>query len=123
MSVSRNLCWTNAAGPSMGVAAQDTDPSLTRSHNVTTVMTMKTTLIPIGNSRGIRIPKPLIEQCGLTGTIEMDVRDSTILIYSARHPRSGWGKAFKQMAQAGDDKLLDAEPVPTRWDEEEWEWK
>ena len=84
---------------------------------------MKTTLIPIGNSRGIRIPKPLIEQCGLTGEIELDVRDRTILIHSPRHPRAGWGKAFKQMARLGDDKLLDVQPIATRWDNEEWEWK
>jgi len=84
---------------------------------------MKTTLIPIGNSRGIRIPKPLIEQCGLTGDIEMDVRDRVILIHSPHHPRSGWDKAFKQMARLGDDKLLDGQPAATRWDKEEWEWK
>jgi len=84
---------------------------------------MKTTLISIGNSRGIRIPKPLIEQCGLTGTIEMDVQDRMILIHAPRHPRSGWDKAFKQMARLGDDKLLDVQSISTRWDDEEWAWK
>jgi len=84
---------------------------------------MKTTLIPIGNSRGVRIPKPLIDQCGLAGVIEMDVQDRTILIHSPRQPRTGWETAFKQMAQAGDDKLLDSQVLATRWDDEEWEWK
>ncbi len=84
---------------------------------------MKTTLIPIGNSRGIRIPKPLIDQCGLSGEIELVVRDGTILIHSSRHPRTGWGKAFKQMARMGDDALLDKPLVPTRWDDGEWQWK
>ena len=84
---------------------------------------MKTTLIPIGNSRGIRIPKPLIEQCGLTGTIEMDVRDGMILIHSPQHARAGWAKAFQQMARLGDDTMVDGQPGSTRWDEEEWEWK
>jgi antitoxin MazE len=84
---------------------------------------VKTTLIPIGNSRGVRIPKPLIEQCGLTGTIEMDVRDGMILIHSPRQARAGWAKAFKQMARLGDDKMPDDLPGPTRWDLEEWEWK
>jgi antitoxin MazE len=69
---------------------------------------MKTTLISIGNSRGVRIPKPFIEQCGLSETVEMDVRDSVILIRSPRQPRSGWDKAFKRMARLGDDKLLDS---------------
>ncbi|MFA5342803.1 MAG: AbrB/MazE/SpoVT family DNA-binding domain-containing protein [Kiritimatiellia bacterium] len=84
---------------------------------------MKTTLISIGNSRGVRIPKPLIEQCGLTGKVEMDIRDRMILIYSPRRTRSGWRKAFQQMARLGDDKLLDPQPVSTRWDDEEWQWK
>lgn len=84
---------------------------------------MKTTLISIGNSRGVRIPKPLIEQCGLADEVEMDVQDGTILIYAPRDPRAGWAEAFEQMVGSGDDKLLDGESPQTRWDEEEWEWK
>lgn len=84
---------------------------------------MKTTLIPIGNSRGVRIPKPFIEQCGLAEEVEMDVRDCMILIHSSRRPRAGWSAAFERMARLGDDKLLDPAPVPTRWDDEEWQWK
>ncbi len=84
---------------------------------------MKTTLIPIGNSRGIRIPKPLIDQCGLSEEVEMDVRNHMILIHAPRSSRAGWGQAFKQMADLGDDKLLDIQHVSTRWDKEEWEWK
>ncbi len=84
---------------------------------------MKTTLIPIGNSRGVRIPKPFIDQCGLGGEIEMDVRDRTIIIHSPRRPRSGWDQAFQQMARAGDDQLLDPQPISTRWEDKEWQWK
>ena len=84
---------------------------------------MKTTLVSIGNSRGVRIPKPLIEQCGLTGKIEMDIRDRMILIYSPRRARSGWEKAFQQMARLGDDKLLEPTLNATRWDDEDWQWK
>ena len=36
-------------------------------------------------------------------------------------PRQGWAEAFRQMAERGDDRLLD-EPTPTAWDEEEWDW-
>jgi antitoxin MazE len=84
---------------------------------------MKTTLIPIGNSRGVRIPKPFIEQCGLTEQVEMDVRNCMILIHAPRQPRAGWADAFEQMAREGDDTLLDGQPTSTRWDEEEWQWK
>jgi antitoxin MazE len=84
---------------------------------------MKTTLIPIGNSRGVRIPKPFIEQCGLTTEVEMDVRDRVILIHSIGRPRAGWSAAFAQMARMGDDKLLDSDSGSTRWDDEDWQWK
>jgi antitoxin MazE len=84
---------------------------------------MKTTLISIGNSRGVRIPKPFIEQCGLAEQVEMDVRDHMILIRSVRRGRAGWGAAFAQMARMGDDKLLDSESASTRWDDEGWQWK
>ena len=84
---------------------------------------MKTTLIAIGNSRGIRIPKPVIEHCGLTEQIEMTVHDRTLLIRAPRKPRTGWKEAFAKMAQRGDDKLLDPQPLPTQWDDEDWQWK
>jgi antitoxin MazE len=84
---------------------------------------MKTTLIPIGNSRGVRIPKPLIEQCGLSGEIEMDVRDRAIIIRSPSQPRQGWEKSFAQMARLKDDTLLDAQPISSKFDDEDWQWK
>lgn len=84
---------------------------------------MKATLIPIGNSRGVRIPKPFIEQCGLTKQVEIDVRDHMILIHSPRHPRDGWEKSFARMARLGDDKLLDPQNTNTQWDGQEWQWK
>ena len=53
----------------------------------------------------------------------MDVQDRTIRIYSPRHPRLEWEEAFRQMARLGDDKLLDPQPISTRWDDEDWQWK
>jgi len=70
---------------------------------------MKTTLISIGNSRGVRIPKPFIEQCGLSEEVEMDVQDGTILIHAPRQPRSGWSEAFEQMAYSCNYKLIDSQ--------------
>ena len=84
---------------------------------------MKAVLVPIGNSRGIRIPKPLIEQCGLADEVEMDVQDGTILIRAPRvRPRAGWTEAFVRMAREGDDKLAGGHLPATQWDKEEWEW-
>jgi len=84
---------------------------------------MRTNLISIGNSRGVRIPKPLIEQCGLGDEIEMEVKDGAIIIHSVHETRKGWEKSFQEMAKEGDDRLLELTPVSTIWDEKDWEWK
>ena len=75
----------------------------------------------IGNSRGVRLPKPLIEEAGLTDDVEVRVRGGALVIMSATRPRSGWAEAAKRMRQRGEDGLLD-EPTPTRFDREEWKW-
>lgn len=82
---------------------------------------MKATLIAIGNSRGVRIPKAFLEESGLEGEVEINVRGSQIVIQASRLPRQGWSDAFARMAEAGDDAMLDT-PQPTTWDESEWEW-
>jgi hypothetical protein len=45
-----------------------------------------------------------------------------LITQSRRNPRQGWEAFFSAMAKNADDRLLD-EPVPTRWDEEEWAWQ
>jgi len=82
---------------------------------------MKTRLVRIGNSRGVRLPKTIIEQAGLTEEVELGVRDGTVVIARATSPRTGWAAAASQMRQRDEDRLLDA-PTPTRFDEKEWEW-
>ncbi len=82
---------------------------------------MKTRLVRIGNSRGVRLPKTIIEQAGLTEEVELGVRDGAVVIARATPPRSGWATAASQMRQRDEDRLLDA-PAPTRFDEKEWEW-
>ena len=82
---------------------------------------MKTRLVRIGNSRGVRLPKTIIEQAGLTKEVELGVRDGAVVIARAASARSGWAAAASQMRQRDEDRLLDA-PTPTRFDEIEWEW-
>jgi len=85
---------------------------------------MKSRIVKIGNSQGIRIPKPLVEQLGLEKDIEILVEENRLIISSAEHPRSGWEAAFQSMAQRGDDRLLDVDgTTETIWDKEEWEWQ
>jgi antitoxin MazE len=84
---------------------------------------MKTNIIRIGNSQGIRIPKILIEQSHLGTEVELEVDNEKIVIRSASHPRQGWGGKFKLMAESGDDKMIDDGLVAeTKWDKDEWKW-
>ena len=82
---------------------------------------MKTRLVRIGNSRGVRLPKPLIEQAGLTDEVELEVRDNAIVIIPLRRPRAGWAEAARALHAKDGDRLLD-EPTPTRFEEDEWRW-
>ena len=84
---------------------------------------MKATLVRIGNSRGIRIPKPFIEQCGLENEVEIEIHEHEIIIRPPYSPRAEWDQAFKIMAERGDDKLLDPDVPISRWDEDDWQWK
>ena len=83
--------------------------------------TIKTRLIRIGNSRGIRIPKLLIDQVGLGDEVEIAVQHDQLVIRPTACPRDGWDEQFRAMAEHHDDRLLD-ESIPTQWDLTEWKW-
>jgi antitoxin MazE len=68
---------------------------------------MRTTIRRLGNSRGILIPKPLLEQTGLEDEAEIIVKGNTLLVRAPKlRPRSGWAEASRKLAAAGDDKLI-----------------
>lgn len=84
---------------------------------------MRTNIIRIGNSQGIRIPKILLEQSHLGTEVELEVEDQKIVIRSASRPRQGWDELFNLMAKNQDDLLLDENlPGPSDWDQNEWQW-
>jgi antitoxin MazE len=85
---------------------------------------MKTKLVRIGNSQGVRIPKLVIEEIGLTEEIEMILRENHIILRSSERARKGWDHAFDKMAQENDDQLLNKEEIerPSQWDKTEWTW-
>ncbi|MDQ2730368.1 MAG: AbrB/MazE/SpoVT family DNA-binding domain-containing protein [Armatimonadota bacterium] len=85
---------------------------------------VKTRIVKIGNSHGIRIPKSLLEQVGLVGQVEVEVQSDGLIVRPASgQPRQGWEEQFRLMAARGDDQLLDPELVSgSQWDEVEWEW-
>ncbi|HEX8069876.1 MAG TPA: AbrB/MazE/SpoVT family DNA-binding domain-containing protein [Pyrinomonadaceae bacterium] len=61
----------------------------------------------IGNSWGVRIPKPLLERSGLTDEVEIEAQADQLVIRPARRPREGWAEAFRAMAERGDDALIE----------------
>lgn len=84
---------------------------------------VKTRIVKIGNSQGIRIPKLLLEQLHLSDEVELEVQQNQLIIRPARSVRQGWDEEFQKMAEQGDDQLLDqAATSLTRWDADEWEW-
>jgi antitoxin MazE len=85
---------------------------------------MRTRIVKIGNSQGIRIPKPLIEEAGLEGEVEITLHDKSLVITPASHPRDAWAEAFKEMSSRGDDSLINGDHVTwSEWDKDEWEWE
>lgn len=84
---------------------------------------MRARIVRIGNSHGIRIPKPILEATGLSGEVELEVGEGRLVVRAVGRPREGWDASFAAMEETGDDRLLDADVIATsRWDEDEWEW-
>ncbi len=82
---------------------------------------MRIELVRIGNSRGIRIPKLLIEQCGLGDRVDLRVENHCLIISSAHLPRQSWTEAFRTAGPARQSKLLLA-AEGNEFDRSEWEW-
>jgi antitoxin MazE len=84
---------------------------------------MRARVVKIGNSQGIRIPKPILEQTGIMEDVELEVEKNQIIIRPISNPRVGWESAFKTMAENNDDMMIDGtENISHSWDEEEWQW-
>jgi len=85
---------------------------------------MKTKIVKIGNSRGVRIPKSLIDETGLETEVELEIENGQIIIKPISGNRETWGAAFRKMAKNKDDALMDIDSSLSKseWDREEWEW-
>jgi antitoxin MazE len=84
---------------------------------------MVTKIVPIGNSRGIRIPKAMLEHCGFGEEVELQAKNGALILRPVKVPRAGWADAFGQMAATGDDHLVHEDaPTATKFDAEEWQW-
>ena len=80
---------------------------------------MQLSIIQIGNSKGLRLPKILLERYCLEGKVELELQDDAILIRPVHSPkpRQGWEAAFQQMHEQGDDQLL----IDDVFEDESWE--
>lgn len=84
---------------------------------------IKTRIVKMGNSRGIRIPKLLLDQLGLGEEVELAIQNDQLVVRPIQRPRFGWEEQFALMAERGDDRLLDEEGARlSQWDADEWEW-
>ena len=84
---------------------------------------MRARIVKIGNSQGIRIPKPLLEQLKINEDVDIEIENNQIIIRPVSNPRAGWDDAFQKMAENGDDVLIEGEQKITHsWDETEWQW-
>jgi len=83
---------------------------------------MRARVIKIGNSQGLRIPKPILEQTGIMDDVEIQVEKNQIIIRPVKNVREGWDAAFKRMGELGDDEPIIDENISHSWDEEEWQW-
>jgi antitoxin MazE len=82
---------------------------------------MKTRIVAIGNSQGIRIPKPLLDQAGLEGDVELHAEEGRIVIAAVRRARAGWAAAAAEINARAEDALI--ETPPPAFDAEEWVWR
>ena len=81
---------------------------------------MDISVISIGNSKGIRLSKTLIEKYNIKDTIELVLEKSYIILKPKTSPRKNWEKSFKKMHESGEDKLL----IPDIFEDENLdEWK
>ena len=85
-------------------------------------MVTKSRIVRVGNSRGIRVPKVLLDEADLPDEVEIQAEPGRLIVRAARGPRAGWTDAAKAMRARSEDVLLDP-LVSTRFDEKEWKWR
>jgi antitoxin MazE len=82
---------------------------------------MLVSIVPIGNSKGIRIPKSVLEQCNIKDKVELEVQENEIVLKPInKSVRENWAEQFKQMAENKEDILVIEDNILS--DSFEWEW-
>ena len=78
-------------------------------------------IVPIGNSKGVRIPKAILEQCKIENEVELEVNNGKIVIEPIKKTaRKGWTESFRKMAENNEDDLLIDDAIDIEM--VDWEW-
>lgn len=67
---------------------------------------METSIIKIGNSKGLRLSKTILEKYNIKDKVELILEKGQIVLRPIDSPRKNWDREFKKMGENGDDKLL-----------------
>lgn len=85
---------------------------------------METSLIKIGNSQGLIIPKRMLNKLGVKQKLEIEIRDGGLFIVPVNdNPRKGWAEAFAKAVKTGHQ--IEGDPfdsIENEFDREEWTW-
>ncbi len=81
---------------------------------------MEVSIVQIGNSKGIRLSKTIIEKYNLRDKVDLILEKGQIVIKPLSKPRKGWEEAFKEMSEQGDDRLLFNDVFDDEENLEEW---
>jgi antitoxin MazE len=81
---------------------------------------MEISVVKIGNSKGIRLSKTLLERYNIKDSVELIMEKGYIILKPKEEVRKGWGEAFRKMDETGDDRAL----IPDVFEDESFEeWK
>jgi antitoxin MazE len=83
---------------------------------------MKTQIVQIGNSQGLRIPKVLLEESGIKGDVELEIVSNGILIRNISKPRADWHKRFELLRDHDDDAPHNESQTSSQFEVKEWQW-
>ena len=67
---------------------------------------METAIIKIGNSKGLRLSKTILDKYNIKDKVEIILEEGQIIIKPIEIPRQNWEAAFEKMSKEGDDKML-----------------
>ncbi len=75
---------------------------------------LKISVVRIGGSRGIRIPRKVLDECHISDTVEAIVDNGQITLRPEKKPREGWAAAARKIHEKGEDRLL-IDDMPDEW--------